>query len=95
MMNKLSADQEDRGLELFSTLVEMATEFGNLTVIEAMQQVLKMEVEQDGCCTTCQRKAEWWNRELSQLLCRYHREFPEISAVARINSLGPRGGLIQ
>jgi hypothetical protein len=81
--------------DLFETVAGLAEEFGSLTVIVAVQQVLEMEVEQDACCTTCQRKAEWFHRELSRLLNRYEQEFPEISAVARINSLGPRGGLIQ
>jgi hypothetical protein len=90
MMNKLTADQEDRGLELFSTLAELAAEFGNLTVIVAMQQVLEVEVEEDACCVTCQRKTEWLHRELSRLLTSYEQEFPEHEAVARINSQSPR-----
>jgi hypothetical protein len=93
MMNKLSADQEDRELELFSKLAELAAEFGNLTVIIAMQQVLEMEVEEDACCTTCQRKAAWWHREFSRLQNSYKQEFPEHEAVARINS--PMPGMVQ
>jgi hypothetical protein len=81
--------------ELFEIVAELVAEFGNLTVIEVMQQLLEMEVEEDACCTTCQRKSIWLNREVSRLLSRYQREFPDIPAVARINSLGPRGGLIQ
>jgi hypothetical protein len=88
-------EHENMEQELFEAVAGLVAEFGNLTVIEVMQQVLEMEVEQDVCCTTCQRKSIWLNREVSRLLSRYQCEFPEISAVARINSLGPRGGLIQ
>jgi hypothetical protein len=74
--------------ELFEAVAELAAEFGNLTVIEATQQVLEMEAEENACCTTCQRKAIWLNRELLRLLSRYQCDFPEISAVERINHGG-------
>jgi hypothetical protein len=94
-ITKKLMEQEDMEQELFEAVAGLAAEFGSLTVILAMQQVLEMEVEADACCTTCQRKSIWLNRELSRLLSRYQSEFPEMGAVARINSLGPRGGMIQ
>lgn len=86
-------EQDDMRLELFSTLVDLAEELGNLGLIVAIHQLLEIQVEEDACCVRCQRKAQWWHREMSQLLARYEREFPEPGAVARINHSG--SGLIQ
>jgi hypothetical protein len=86
-------EQEDMEQELFGAVAQLTAEFGNLTVIVAIQRVLEMEVEENGCCVACQRKAGWWHRELSRLLTKYQGEFPEIPAVARINS--PMPGLVQ
>jgi hypothetical protein len=80
--------REDMEQELFDAVAGLVAEFGSLTVIVAMQQVLDMQVEQDACCTTCQRKAEFWNRELSRLLGRYHEEFSDLGAVAKVNHFG-------
>jgi hypothetical protein len=86
-------EREDMEQELFEVVAGLVAEFGNLTVIEAMQQVLEMEVEEQACCVTCERKSIWLNRELSRLLARYEQEFPEHEAVARINH--PMPGLVQ
>lgn len=84
----MNTDQEDRRLELFSTLVDFAEEFGNLGVIVAIHQLLEIQVEEDNCCVTCQRKAEWLHREVSRVLARYEQEFPQQGAMARINHGG-------
>jgi hypothetical protein len=83
-------EQEDMERELFVAVTELVAEFGNLTVIAAMQEVLEMEVEENACCVTCETKARWWHRELLRLLSRYEQEFPEIGAVARVNHPMPR-----
>jgi hypothetical protein len=86
-------EQEDMGLELFEAVAGLAEDFGNLTVIVAINELLAIEVSENACCVTCQRKAEWLHRQLSQLLTRYEMEFPEMGAVARINHRMP--GLVQ
>jgi hypothetical protein len=85
----MSLDQEEERVEPFTTVMEMAQEYGNLEVIIAITQLMAFQQKEDAaCCTTCQRKAEWWSREMSQLVARYEREFPEDDAVARINHNG-------
>jgi hypothetical protein len=84
----MNTEQEDERLEPFTTVMELANEYGNLEVIIAIQQLLAFQLEEDACCTTCQRKAEWWSREMSSLVARYEREFPEMGAVAMINHAG-------
>lgn len=86
-------DEIDTGLEIISRLAELAEDFGNLQLIVAIHQLLAIEVEEDFCCVSCQRKAEWWHREILRFLAQYQREFPEMGAVAKVNH--PMPGLIQ
>ena len=82
-------DQEEERVEPFATVMELAQEYGNLDVIIAITHLLEFQLEEDACCTACQRKAEWWSREMSRLLARYEQEFPEMGAVGMINHAGP------
>jgi hypothetical protein len=84
-------EQEDNGLLLLSTVAGLAEEYGNLAVLVAMHHLLAMEVEEDGCCLTCHRKAQWLDGQMQQQLVRYQQEFPAIDAIAKVNHPGPRG----
>jgi hypothetical protein len=83
----MTTDQEER-VEPFATVMELALEYGNLEVIIALHYLLGFQLEEESCCVSYQQKAEWWNREMSQLMARYEMEFHEADAVARINHRG-------
>jgi hypothetical protein len=74
--------------ELVNTLVELTERYRHLMVIVAFNELLALEVEEDACCISCQRKADWLHGEISQLLAGYEREFPALPAVAQINHRG-------
>jgi hypothetical protein len=79
--------------ELMNSLMAMSEQYGSLTVIEALNELLAMEVEQDACCVTCQRKAIWWHENLSRLITLFEKKFPTMQAVTRLNH--PGSALVQ
>jgi hypothetical protein len=84
----MNTEQEHERLEPFTTVMELAKEYGNLEVIIAIRYLLEFQLEEETCCASCERKAQWWSREMSSLVARYKREFPEPGAVAMINHAG-------
>jgi hypothetical protein len=84
-------DQEDQRLQPISTLMKLAEDYGNLTLINAVTHLFAMEVEEDRCCVTCQRKAVWMLERLARLLNDFEEEFPPAPAVTKVNHPGTRG----
>jgi hypothetical protein len=74
--------------QLVNSLIEMTAQYGNLTVIVALNEILAIEVEADACCVACQRKAVLLHDGLTQLLANYKKEFSVIRTVVTINSAG-------
>jgi hypothetical protein len=80
-------EDEDR-LEPLATVLELCSLHGNLAVITALTSLMVIDSEEDCDCVSCKRKAQWWYQQLSILLIRYGREFPDPRAMARLTHVG-------
>jgi hypothetical protein len=89
-MKDIIINQEDPRLQPISTLMKLAEDYGNLTLISGVTHLFAIEVEEDRCCVTCQRKAVWMLEKLVQLLKDFEEEFPAAPAVTKVNHPGAR-----
>jgi hypothetical protein len=80
--------QEDRHLEPFNTIMELAINHGHFAILESLYELLEFERQQISHCVKCYRKTELLHTGLGQLLRTYGREFPP-----RVELVGE--GLIQ
>jgi hypothetical protein len=85
--------QQETQLEPLTTLAQLAQQFGNLDVLAALTALFELEVQQDSCCLTCLRKAQFWHRKLADLLEQYDEDFPPREAVIKVNH--PLSGIVQ
>jgi hypothetical protein len=81
-------DQDEDRLEPLATVLELCSLHGNLAVITALTSSMMIDSEENCPCERCKRKTVWWYRELSVLLVRYGREFPDPRAMARLTHVG-------
>jgi hypothetical protein len=75
-MKDIITDQENTQLEPFNTIMELATNHGQLAILEAIYELLELDREQIAHCAKCYRKTEMLHAGLGQLLRGYRREFP-------------------
>jgi hypothetical protein len=61
--------------EPLATVMQLAEDFGNVSVIAAITASLAIEVDEDRCCVLCARKAKWLRDELLTVLDRFEKEF--------------------
>jgi hypothetical protein len=89
-MKDIITKEEDQRMETLTRLMQINPEVGSLAVVYALTELLAVEVEENLCCVTCQRKAVWWHTQLARLIEEYDEKFPEAEAVDLINSIGAR-----
>jgi hypothetical protein len=81
-------NQEDPRLQPISALMQLAEHHGNLQLISSLTHLFAIEVEEDRCCVSCQRKAVWMLERLVQLMDDFEKEFPPAPAVTKVNHPG-------
>ena len=74
-MKNITIDQ-DTQFEPLNTIMELATNYGALAILEAVYELLECEREHVSHCARCYRKTELIHAGLGQLLRAYRREFP-------------------
>jgi hypothetical protein len=87
-MKDFIINQDDPRLQPISTLMELAEDYGNLSLINGVTHLFAIEVEEDRCCVSCQRKAVWMVERLTRLLNDFEKEFPPAPAVTKVNHPG-------
>jgi hypothetical protein len=75
-MKNILLEQEDALLQLFNTIMELATNHGQLAILQALYELLELDGEQIAHCAKCYRRTELLHSGLGQLLRAYRREFP-------------------
>jgi hypothetical protein len=69
------AVEQDKRPEPFATVLDLISEHGRWSVIEALADDAKFEAETQGLWPTQRKEAAWFHMELNQLLARWELLF--------------------
>jgi hypothetical protein len=64
----------------FDSMMEILSDYGPISVIEAVQSFSVFVAEESDTCSECRDEALWLALELTQLLIKYARRFPPVES---------------